>query len=115
MNLIGSYTVDMMEVDSDLIQRAGMVLVDSKEACQIEAGELIMSGIGPQDMIEIGEIVDHTGGGIQEQINRIKRSGDISIFKSVGVGLQDVAIAYAIVERALARGIGIQIEKYDHY
>jgi ornithine cyclodeaminase len=45
-----------------------------------------------------------------------KFDGPVTIFKSVGVGLQDVAIASAIVDKALSLGdkkIGISIDGYD--
>ena len=35
--LIGSYKPSMHEVDSDLVRRAGKVVVDSKEACEVSA------------------------------------------------------------------------------
>ena len=45
--LIGSYKPTMHEVDSDLVRRAGKVIVDSKEACEVSAKALsfLSSGI----------------------------------------------------------------------
>jgi ornithine cyclodeaminase/alanine dehydrogenase-like protein (mu-crystallin family) len=40
-------------------------------------------------------------------------SGPITLFKSVGVGLQDVAIACAVVARAEEMEIGTRIAGYD--
>ncbi|KAI5117243.1 hypothetical protein M0805_001561 [Coniferiporia weirii] len=113
VNLIGSYTSDMIEVEDNLIRRAGKVLVDSKEACQSEAGELIKAGIAIEDLIEIGEVVETNGEGIPESLSKVKAAGDITIFKSVGVGLQDAAIAGAIIEKGLLMGLGTHIAAYD--
>ena len=43
----------------------------------------------------------------------MRASGEVTIFKSVGVGVQDVAIACAVVDRAVREGFGKTIEGYD--
>lgn len=131
--LIGSYTPDMREVDAALVRRAAaaphrprrrpgdpILLVDSREACQKEAGELISAGIAQEEMVEIGEytalwgsvdeVIDVDGSEIQGAGGT---EGSITMFKSVGVGLQDVAIACATVRKAQELGIGTIIIKYD--
>jgi ornithine cyclodeaminase len=108
--LIGSFTPAMREVERELVLRAlpGCLLVDSRKACLEEAGELIDAGLEPHQLTEIGEL---------EYEGRDGRPGkDITMFKSVGVGLQDVAIACAVVSHALSRtrsGGMIVIEHYD--
>ncbi|KAG5219525.1 NAD(P)-binding protein [Salix suchowensis] len=115
--LIGSYTPRMREVDTSLVLRAcdtsrgGILLVDSKEACAKEAGELIDAGIGPDGIIEMGEMIRK-----REEYPRAPTTfGGVTMFKSVGVGLQDVAIAYATVDKALAMNppVGTIIGQYD--
>lgn len=67
-------------------------------------------------MVEIGELLDVEGPSWTPRagvIQDVRRSGDITIFKSVGVGVQDVAIACAVVDRAVKDGIGRRIEDYD--
>lgn len=150
--LIGSYTPQMYavrvcltpddvliapyrhEVDTDLVKRAGKVVVDSRAAClvrafsatrtiraeetpQIEAGELIAAQFQPSDLIEIGELVhrieDTTWIARPEVVSEIRNTGDVSIYKSVGVGVQDVAIAYAVANRAEQENIGTVVTDYD--
>lgn len=143
--LIGSYTPAMREVDRVLIRRAipahtpspgegeaplrqrQVLLVDSRDACAIEAGELIDAGIAPAEVVEIGERVelDYAGGvvlkglAVSEMAEDSTRGADgdwdgpITLFKSVGVGLQDVAIACAVVAKAQALGIGTIVARYD--
>jgi ornithine cyclodeaminase/alanine dehydrogenase-like protein (mu-crystallin family) len=74
--LIGSYTPAMKEVDDELIRRAGTIVVDSKEACGHEAGELLSAGIRDDGMVELGTLLDG---------QRRRVEGDVTIFKSVSL------------------------------
>ncbi len=88
--LVGSYKPEMKEVDVELIHRAGLVVVDSKDACLVEAGELMSAGTTREGMVELGELLDDvesrettpasTDAGLAD---KIKESGDITLFKSV--------------------------------
>ncbi|KAJ3507145.1 hypothetical protein NLJ89_g6469 [Agrocybe chaxingu] len=135
--LIGSYTPAMREVDEALIRRSLKpdssrstdLIVDSREACLHEAGELIAAKLDPSHMVEIGELVptdDEGNVDIQAYSSLIEEKrprrdgggfdGPVTIFKSVGVGIQDVAIASAVVNKALSFSggrIGTQIASYD--
>ncbi|EDR02173.1 uncharacterized protein LACBIDRAFT_191799 [Laccaria bicolor S238N-H82] len=137
--LIGSYTPKMKEVDKELIARAipepqeppahaiesknwrPILLVDSRKACASEAGELIDAGIKFDDVVEIGELDMFNEGPPELQDDHVALAdvhGPITIFKSVGIGLQDVAIACAIVDKAekmggLNLGAGTVISNYD--
>ncbi|RPD53088.1 NAD(P)-binding protein [Lentinus tigrinus ALCF2SS1-7] len=114
--LIGSYTPQMHEIDTGLVKRAGKVVVDQKSACLTEAGELITAGSRESDLVEIGQLLDvkHPSWTPRaDVVQDVRQSGDLTIFKSVGVGVQDVAIACAVVDRAVKDGIGRQIEDYD--
>ncbi|KAG9034942.1 hypothetical protein FRB95_012358 [Tulasnella sp. JGI-2019a] len=109
INLIGSYKPVMREIDSDLVARAKVILVDSKTACAKEAGELIGNpGIVGEDgeirdtrVVELGAYVA-VGGGSGAGVG----DGDVTIFKSVGVGAQDVAIASLVVQMAEQKNAG---------
>jgi ornithine cyclodeaminase len=120
--LVGSYKPEMAEVDSTLVRRA-RVLVDSRSACGLEAGELIGAGLAPGDMVEVGELLLRSahaqdGGWTAAEVNRARvadvLSGrDVTMFKSVGVGAQDVAISMAVMERGIENGIGTRIANWD--
>ena len=139
---MGSYKPEMQEIDSELVHRAlpirDSLLVDSRSACAKEAGELIKAAITNDQMTEIGEVipVDETGGLDFPALNILldkalerfgytylgtgsttteleDHTGPVTIFKSVGIGLQDVAIAAAVVASAEALGIGHIIDDYD--
>ncbi|KAF8198386.1 hypothetical protein K438DRAFT_1918665 [Mycena galopus ATCC 62051] len=124
--LIGSYKHTMHEVDGALIRRAlasdaskqSALLVDSRSACLAEAGELISAGIEGSQVVEIGELVSFDadgepllGGARQRPPTETGgTTGPVTIFKSVGVGLQDVAIACAVVQRAEELGLGTYVD-----
>ncbi|KAL0948402.1 hypothetical protein HGRIS_010983 [Hohenbuehelia grisea] len=134
--LIGSYTPAMREVDRELIRRAcpkekrtnsatayrkgaPILLVDSIKACAEEAGELIDAQLSPDDMVEIGEMIatSHAGENVEDdkQVNDSDFAGPITIFKSVGIAAQDVAIASAVFTKAqkLSESVGTKIDQYD--
>lgn len=107
INGIGSHTPTLRELDSAIVKRSKFV-GDSKEACFKEAGDLIIpvnSGEIPEDHFyaELGEIIT---GKKQGRVNE----KEITLFKSNGLAIQDVAAAKLVYEKALAAGIGIQVE-----
>ncbi|EJU05506.1 NADP-binding protein [Dacryopinax primogenitus] len=111
--LAGSYKPSMHEVSSRLVKRASIVVVDSRSACLREAGELIAANLTWEDLVELGDLLDVDGRPLPGLIDtKTNSSGDVTIFKSVGIGLQDVAIANLVVEQALSMGLGTEID-YD--
>ncbi|KAK2463012.1 hypothetical protein APHAL10511_004969 [Amanita phalloides] len=135
--LVGSFKPEMREVDQELILRAvpgtisesdhgkvarnmkRLLLVDSYSACQVEAGEIIDAHVCESDMIEIGELCSHQASTRirneepNRQVKDESAKGAITLFKSVGLGVQDVALACAVVKRAEEMGIGTYIKDYD--
>ncbi|PSR97087.1 hypothetical protein PHLCEN_2v4368 [Hermanssonia centrifuga] len=117
--LIGSYTPVMHEIDTDLVKRGGTIVVDYKAGALAEAGELIKADVGPSDVLELGELIQTSNPALSrwapriDMIERVRASGDVTIFKSVGVGIQDVAIAHAVVESARKHCLGTVVDDYD--
>jgi ornithine cyclodeaminase/alanine dehydrogenase-like protein (mu-crystallin family) len=108
INLVGSFTPEMHEIPSSLIDRAKLVIVDSRAACAKEAGELIAAEIAAENTVELGEL------GSEHDLNA-GGSGEgkvITIFKSVGVSVMDAAIANLVVQKAREVGSGTYIP-YD--
>jgi ornithine cyclodeaminase/alanine dehydrogenase-like protein (mu-crystallin family) len=110
INAIGSFQPHMQELDPRVIRDARLFL-DSKEPCLKESGDLIKpirEGIFSESHIA-GEIGDFL-------LNRIKgrESGDqITVFKSVGVAIQDYVVATDIFNFSLEEGFGIDINLSD--
>lgn len=62
--------------------------------------------------MEIGTLIDPTLTSWEaktEEIEKLRGAGDVTIFKSVGLGIQDVAIACKVVERAEDEGLGTRV------
>ena len=96
INAIGSFKPFMREIPNDTIADA-KVVVDSLTACKKEAGDLILASKETNwsfdDIVsEIGQIAN---GDTSGRIN----DNDITIFKSVGLGLQDLVIAELVLDR----------------
>jgi ornithine cyclodeaminase len=106
INGVGSYTPEMREIPEATIERA-FVVVDSRSAALAEAGDLIQplhKGVITREQIEteLGEIA---GG---KKLGRASRE-QITIFKSVGVAVQDAAAAQLALQNAHAAGIGQEV------
>jgi ornithine cyclodeaminase len=89
VNLVGSYRLDLREVASDLVA-ASTVAVDDLAAAKAEAGDLhqaVEEGVWAWDKVA-GDLTDLAAG-------RLRRSSDaeITLFKSVGLAVQDLVIA----------------------
>lgn len=93
VNAVGSFRLDMIELPPQLFGRAGLVAVDSREAALEEAGELVAAireGLLPADGFrEIGEV------GRDWAASRDPSA--ITIFKSVGLAIQDLAAAELVM------------------
>jgi len=103
INAVGAYTPEMQEIPAETVRRAWLV-VDSRTACLSEAGDVIQpiqKGFFTEDHIqaELGEIVT---------AQRPGRTGEVQItlFKSVGVAVQDAAAARLVLQNALKMGLG---------
>ncbi len=93
VNAVGSNVANRRELPAGLIARAGLIAVDSIEQARIEAGDLLLAG----DWSRVVELHDvHAG----------FEPGRITIFKSVGLGLEDVAVGGWVYEQAVERGLG---------
>jgi ornithine cyclodeaminase len=111
---VGSYTPQMHEFDNDLIQRSKLILVDSIDSANIEAGELISakkSGIDV-NMLELGKLIDIESSSVNlgEIISNSDEAKDLTLFKSVGIPSQDVTITLAIVQLAKRLKLGTEVE-----
>jgi len=100
INAMGSNQARRRELPADLVAGAGLVVVDSREQCRMEAGDLLLA-FQPADWDRTVELQEVAAG-------RAGRSdaGEITIFKSVGLAVEDVAAAGYVYERAKAAGVG---------
>jgi ornithine cyclodeaminase/alanine dehydrogenase-like protein (mu-crystallin family) len=97
---VGAYKPTMRELDSEAVTRA-RVIVDHRAAALAEAGDLICADV--TEFVELGEVVAGT------KLGRQKRE-EITLFKSVGVAVQDAAAAQAVCDAAEKSGSGTLVE-----
>ncbi len=89
INAMGGNAPNRRELPAELVQRAAIIAVDSLEQAKIEAGELIM----PQYWHNVREL---------QTLKKHFDPAQITIFKSLGIGVEDVAAGAFVYERARA-------------
>lgn len=107
INGIGSHTPNARELDTAIVKRSKFI-GDSQEACFNEAGD-IMIPLKDGDITkahfyaDLGEIVAGVKSGRES-------AEEITLFKSNGLAIQDVATAKLVYDKAIVAGIGKNIE-----
>ena len=95
VNAVGAYRPDMRELDEETIRRA-RVVVEQREAALAEAGDLIIP-------IRDGAVdASHIVADLTEVVRgaRVRRGpDDVTVFKSVGIAFEDLAVAAAVAAR----------------
>jgi alanine dehydrogenase len=107
INAIGSHAPGVRELDTATVQRA-KVVCDQKQACLNEAGDIkipIEEGAYSPDDIhgDLGAVVN---GNIPGREN----DEEITLFKSVGLAIQDISCASLVYEQAKAQGVGLKFD-----
>lgn len=85
---IGSSKPGAREIDDLTLTRAGLIVVESLEQARQEAGDLLMAAPGVVDWNSVVEL----GSAIASGAIDPRRRDDITVFKSLGIGLADVAL-----------------------
>jgi ornithine cyclodeaminase/alanine dehydrogenase-like protein (mu-crystallin family) len=94
VNAVGAPRPDWRELDDAVFRRARLY-VDSREAAPRESGDVI--GSGAAIFAELGEVVAGTRPGRQSH-------DEITLFKSLGLAVEDVVAADLVYRKALAGG-----------
>ncbi|DAA73623.1 TPA_exp: putative Proline utilization protein PrnX [Trichophyton benhamiae CBS 112371] len=105
VSMIGSFRPHMHEVDTDTLLSGQTLLVDSRQACLAEAGELITAGVRPEQLTEIGELSPASS------LFASSSSSNV-VFKCVGMGIMDLAVGRELLCLASERGIGVPIQGF---
>jgi alanine dehydrogenase len=100
VNAMGANAAARREIDPDIVLRASLVVTDDVEQAKMEAGEFIdLANAGRLDWSKVMPLHQIVGAQTVQRGDR-----DITLFKSLGVGLEDVAVASVIYDRAMASG-----------
>ncbi|MGH2495102.1 MAG: ornithine cyclodeaminase family protein [Ktedonobacteraceae bacterium] len=107
INAVGAFTPEMCEIDAETLAHARIV-VDQRESAMAEAGDLLQALAagrisGSETWSELGEIVRGARPARQS-------AEEITVFKSVGNAVQDVAVALRVYNRARYLGLGVEVD-----
>src|SRR3954451_19603353 len=93
------------ELDPAIVERADVVVVEQRDSAfaPLPAGAPELEPRGRDGVVELGEIVAGTAQGRTAP-------GQITLYKSVGVAVQDLAAAALVLAAARERGAGQEIE-----
>lgn len=107
VNSVGTARPILREVDEDVLRRSDIIAVDTRHGVFTEAGDCVVAKgwLKPEQACELAELVCGRAQG---------RSSDqqITLFKSVGTAVQDIALAVKIYRNAREMGLGEELEGF---
>ena len=106
INAIGSNWPNRRELDLATLQRCDLIVTDSRQQATLEAGDLILpADEGLLDWNKVYELADMAAGNIHSR----ESANDITLYKGIGIALEDVATAGLVYRLARERGLGVEI------
>ena len=107
LNVIGSNFRTKAEIDIETVRRAQVVVIDSKEQGKLEAGDLLAAldadVIRWSDIPELGQVMIGRYPGRESP-------EDVTLFCSLGLGIEDVAVGARVLAKARELGLGQPLE-----
>lgn len=100
---VGACRPDQREMDTALVARSRLY-VDSRVGALAEAGDIVLPI--KEDAIKPSHIVAELGELVEGRAKGRTSPNEVTLFKSLGMAVEDVAAARLAYERATARGIG---------
>jgi alanine dehydrogenase len=109
VNSVGTARRDQRELDAAVFARSARIAVDTMEGVFREAG----------DAVEVDATLDRTKVSALSQlasgtVSGRGNAGEITLFKSVGTGIQDIALASVIYAQALSKGLGRDLGEFPY-
>jgi ornithine cyclodeaminase len=107
VNAVGSSIPTARELDTETVAHASL-FTDRRESCLNEAGDYIIAAsegaVGPDHIkAELGEVLAGMHPGREHE-------DELTVFKSLGIAVEDLASAELIVQRAHERGGGVEVD-----
>src|SRR5262249_42302708 len=103
LNVVGSNYLSKAEIDSVAVRRCDSIVVDSKDQARLEAGDFVQAledgSIHWADVHELGQVIvgSYTGRA---------HAQDVTLFKSLGIAIDDDALAARVYARAQDSSLG---------
>ena len=107
LNAVGSSSSTTREVDSETVVKSKM-FVDSRESALNEAGEFIIPA--SEGLINETHILGELGEVLEGEVSGRTHQDEITLFKSLGMAVEDVAAAQHIYNTALKNDKGVWID-----
>ncbi|BCU69407.1 ornithine cyclodeaminase family protein [Stygiolobus caldivivus] len=106
INAMGSNLPERVELFPEVLKASSVIAVEDINQAKEEAGDLILAD--KMKMLDWEKVVPLSAviGGIRGR----KNEEEITIFKSLGIGLEDVAVMKVLYEKAKKLGLGTEIE-----
>lgn len=103
VNAAGSNWATRREVDDITVERAAVVAVDDIEQAKLEAGDLILpASLGRFEWSRAVELANIVAGKTAGRPS----ADSITLFKSIGIGVEDIAVAGLVYRLAVERRLG---------
>lgn len=103
---IGSTVAEQREIDTSVVEACDLIVCDTIEEVVEETGDMLCAkaqGIAFEDkLVSLSELV---AGRAEARV----RGARLPMFKSVGAGVQDIAIAELALEKAIERGLAAEL------
>ena len=106
VNAVGSSIPRARELDTDTIAHCSL-FTDLRKSCLNEAGDYLIAAaegaVGPEHIrAELGEVLIGAHPGREHE-------DELTVFKSLGIAVEDLASAELVVRRARERGMGVEV------
>jgi alanine dehydrogenase len=111
INAVGSNLAHKCEIDGETVRQAGVIATDSIGQAKIEAGDLIQ--VFGADAGRWARVLDLSQIVAGHATGRHDRD-EITLFKSNGVAMEDVAVGARVYELARARGVGREVPLFEN-
>jgi ornithine cyclodeaminase/alanine dehydrogenase-like protein (mu-crystallin family) len=106
INAIGSNWPTKREIDLSTLQRSYLIVTDSRDQARAEAGDFIIpadTGLFDWNRVyELSEVVGRQG-------PHRESMADITLYKGLGIALEDIAVAAHVCKQAQKHGVGEQL------
>ncbi len=110
INAIGANNLTRRELDDEVVHKANAVVLDSREQALKEAADIVSP-------LERGWITWERLWELREVVSGARRArtnpDDITLFKSLGLGIEDIAVGAFVYKKAVEQGVGQQVRFLD--
>jgi ornithine cyclodeaminase/alanine dehydrogenase len=109
INSIGSTLPTQRELEPGVFSFAERIVLDSRRVLTESGDGIAATQAGTLDAAKVAELHEVVSGRAPGRAS----AAENTLYKSIGTGLQDVAVAHAVYRQALARGLGRRVEAFQ--